>query len=239
MISPDKTRARSWWASAAAMALGSIDVVAAFAGPSAAGLMTCSSASARLAASDATPGHAVAHAGPVRANRCGKTVRTRWLGAKMSAEGGGDTEKWGRISERDQAMGFLSAEAVAVSPEIESAASRQARAQLLAQQAREALEAAKEAEDRAKEVRIKLGVAPVKRSEPTRSNGLSGLLSPVAMQMVTEQGEYLRRCPIRQMQEDLLEIRCGVMNIIGHLGPQNLLALGAVLYAISVIQISM
>ena len=64
------------------------------------------------------------------------------------------------------------------------------------------------------------------------------MLSPVALQMAADQGEYLRRCPVRQMQEDLAEIRCGVMNIVGALGPANLLAFGALLYASSVVQLS-
>jgi len=158
----------------------------------------------------------------------------------MCANSEGDIKKWGvASSERDQAMGFLSAEAeVAESQDV--VAMRQARAQLLAQQAREALDAAREAEEHARKVKAKLtgNMTSEEAEMPKFSNGLSSMLNPVAMQMAADQGEYLRRCPIRQMQEDLTEIRCGIMNIVGNLGPQNLLALGVVLYAISVIQIS-
>jgi len=148
-----------------------------------------------------------------------------------------DEKNWG-ATERDQAMGFLSAEMVPAGTEREPAASREARAQLLAQQAKEALDAARDAEQHAEGLRIKLGSKKVSDSPAPRSNGLSGMLTPVAMQMSSSQGEYLRQCPIRQMQEDLKEIRCGVMNIVGRLGPANLLALGAVLYTISVVQLS-
>jgi hypothetical protein len=138
----------------------------------------------------------------------------------------------GALSERDQAMGFLTAEA------LDTVETRQARARLLAQEAQDAHDAAKEAAELAKRVKAQLGTSQSVKAPQAKSNGLSGMLSPVALKMATQQGEYIRRCPIRQMQEDLLEIRCGVMNIVGALGPQNLLALGAVLYVISVIQIS-
>ena len=41
------------------------------------------------------------------------------------------------------------------------------------------------------------------------------------------------------MQKDLAEIRCGVVNIVGALGPGNLLTLGALLYVLSVVQLSL
>ena len=137
-------------------------------------------------------------------------------------------------------MGFLAAGAApAETKRSETAEARAARALLLAQQAREALEAALEAEELARRVKAMSAPAVPAQAPKPRSNGLSGMLSPVALQMAAGQGEYLRRCPIRQMQEDLAEIRCGVMNIVGNLGPANLLALGAVLYAISVLQLSL
>lgn len=152
----------------------------------------------------------------------------------MEDVGGKD---WSPQAERDLAMGFLAA-----SPAAESCGTTESnneKAELLAKQASEALEAAYEAEVRARDVREKLGsVSKAGDAKPKTNNGLSGMLSPVAMQMASDQAEYLGRCPIRQMQEDLSEIRCGVMNIIGKLGPQNLLALGFVLYLISVVQIS-
>jgi hypothetical protein len=136
-------------------------------------------------------------------------------------------------------MGFLSAEAVTDASALSPAQSSQMRAELLARQAKEAMEAAREAEERAKAVKEKLGpAAPSAGAGVAGGNGLSAMLSPMAVKMANSQGEYLRTCPVRQMQEDLREIRCGVMNIVGALGPQNLLALGAVLYVISVIQIS-
>ena len=158
----------------------------------------------------------------------------RWpLGAAPArrARAGGWTGACGRgglgaTSEGDQAMGFLAA-----------TAKRAARAQLLAQQAREAREAANEAEEVARRVKAKMGVAQAPKKPA--SNGLSGMLSPVALRMAADQGEYLRRYPVHQMQKDLAEIRCGVVNIVGALGPGNLLTLGALLYVLSVVQLSL
>ena len=66
---------------------------------------------------------------------------------------------WDEASERDQAMGFLSAEAVTDASALSPAQTSQMRAELLAQQAKEAMEAAREAEERAKAVKEKLGPA--------------------------------------------------------------------------------
>jgi len=219
-----------------AIAVGSLDVVAAFAGSSIALPFKggCVSVHTRADSSLVLAGSSC----PTRREAL-RSVGSLGVGM-MCANSEGDIKKWGvASSERDQAMGFLSAEAeVAESQDV--VAMRQARAQLLAQQAREALDAAREAEEHARKVKAKLtgNMTSEEAEMPKFSNGLSSMLNPVAMQMAADQGEYLRRCPIRQMQEDLTEIRCGIMNIVGNLGPQNLLALGVVLYAISVIQIS-
>jgi len=216
--------------------VGSLDVVAAFAGSSIALPFKggCVSVHTRADSSLVLAGSSC----PTRREAL-RSVGSLGVGM-MCANSEGDIKKWGvASSERDQAMGFLSAEAeVAESQDV--VAMRQARAQLLAQQAREALDAAREAEEHARKVKAKLtgNMTSEEAEMPKFSNGLSSMLNPVAMQMAADQGEYLRRCPIRQMQEDLTEIRCGIMNIVGNLGPQNLLALGVVLYAISVIQIS-
>lgn len=207
-----------WWAA------GSFEMVAAFAAPATAGLA------------------AGGRGGAFGAGLGAWALRGPRLGPALSAERRPvcDAEGWGVVSERDQAMGFLAAGAASVETKgNEPAEARLARAQLLAQQAREALEAAHEAEELARRVKeMSAAMIPAQPPKP-RSNGLSGMLSPVALQMAAGQGEYLRRCPIRQMQEDLVEIRCGVMNIVGNLGPANLLALGAVLYVISVLQLSL
>ena len=209
-----------WWAA------GSVEIVAAFVAPAAAGL----AAGGRGGALRAGLG-----SGPSRAPRCLPSLAAERRPAT-------DAEGWGVVSERDQAIGFLAAGvAPAETKWSETAEARAARAaaQLLAQQAREALQAAHEAEELARRVKaMSAATVPAQAPKP-RSNGLSCMLSPVALQMAAGQGEYLRRCPIRQMQEDLAEIRCGVMNIVGNLGPANLLALGAVLYAISVLQLSL
>ena len=228
---------RRWWTAAVAIAVGSLDVVAAFAGSSIALPFKGGCVSVQVRA-DST----LVLAGSSCSTRreALRSVGSFGVGM-MCANSEGDMKKWGVASnsERDQAMGFLSAEAdVAESEDV--VARRRARAQLLARQAREALDAAREAEKHARNVKAKLtGQMKTQGAEtPKFSNGLSSMLNPVAIQMAADQGEYLRRCPIRQMQEDLTEIRCGIMNIVGNLGPQNLLALGVVLYAISVIQIS-
>ena len=212
---------RSWWATAAAVSVGALDVVAAWSAPPAALPLSLALVPAR----PALP----------RLSR-DSTVRTSGA-LHLGMEGGGKAsgKDWSARAERDLAMGFLTADAPTAAP----TAAQIAKAARLAQRAREAMEAADEAEERAKSVRAQLGTVSKDGSDaPKKSNGLSGMLSPVAMQMAAGQAEYLGRCPIRQMQEDLTEIRCGVMNIVGKLGLQNLLALGFVLYAISVVQIS-
>ena len=212
--------ARSWWALVAA---GSLEAAAAFA-----------AAAAAVRPPAWRAGGALLRAGPA--------VRPRRGGPALAAgREPADAGDWGATSERDQAMGFLAAEAVPAGSERASdAATRAARAELLAQQAREALEAANEAEELARRVKAKMGVsAAAQAPKKPAGNGLSGMLSPVALKMAADQGEYLRRCPVRQMQEDLAEIRCGVMNIVGALGPANLLTLGALLYVISVVQLSL
>jgi hypothetical protein len=204
-----------WWAA------GSIEMVAAFVAPAASGLAAGARGGARRAGLGASA-----------------LLAPRGL-PSLAAERrpAGDAEGWGLVSERDQAMGFLEAGAAPV--ETKWSETAEARAARLAALAREALEAAHEAEERARRVKAMSAVTVPAQAPKPRSNGLSGMLSPVALQMAAGQGEYLRRCPIRQMQEDLAEIRCGVMNIVGNLGPANLLALGAFLYAISVIQLSL
>ena len=225
-----RRRTRCWWPAAAAVAVGTLDAVAAF-----------SSGPLGAAARPLTARAAVASAAlpsPQLARR-GSTVREAGL-LRLGMESDTGSKDWSPRNERDLAMGFLTANAPAAAKPATASKGSQAKAELLAQQAREALEAAYEAEELAKSVKAKLGGASKigKETKPKLSNGLSGMLSPVAMQMASGQAEYLSRCPIRQMQEDLSEIRCGVMNIAGKLGPTNLLALGFVFYVISVIQIS-
>lgn len=217
-----------------AVAVGSLDAVAAFSGPS----IALRAASCHGGLKNMRDASVSILAGPASLRRRERLWSAGAFELGMSAAG--DNKKdWSPSSERDQAMGFLSAQAEITEIVQDAAGTKQVRAQLLAQQAREALDAAREAEEHAKNVKAKMSASSqVEVKEKTFSNGLSSMLNPVAMQMAADQGEYLRRCPIRQMQEDLTEIRCGVMNIVGNLGPQNLLALGVVLYAISVIQIS-
>ena len=212
---------KSWWAVASAVTLVSVESVSAFFLPAAAGVRPF------VAGLDASSRHH-ATAGPAGHKRSSPGA---WRMGLMGADFEGNKDL-GALSERDQAMGFLTAEA------LDTVETRQARARFLAQEAQDAHDAAKEAAELAKRVKAQLGTSRSVKAPQAKSNGLSGMLSPVALKMATQQGEYIRRCPIRQMQEDLLEIRCGVMNIVGALGPQNLLALGAVLYVISVIQIS-
>lgn len=231
-----KAQGRRWWVeAAAAAALGSLECVCAFVVPAGAGVAIRSSGGSHAECVTLSR-HTRLGAGPT-AYQSRTSLGATGMGM-LGAESNGKKDWVGPTSERDQAMGFLSAEAVP-GTERDSAETRQVKAKLLAQEAKVALEAAYAAEAHAKSVKAKLGGDKVVPSPKVNSNGLSHMLSPVAMRMTESQGEYLRRCPIRQMQEDLLEIRCGVMNIVGALGPQNLLALGAVLYAISVIQLSM
>lgn len=218
---------RSWWPAVAAVAVGALDAVAAF-------------SSGPLGAA-ARPLHTRATAASPSLHLARRSVTVRaggFLRLGMESETG--SKDWRPQTERDLAMGFLSADAPAPVHSAAASNGSQAKAELLAQQAREALEAAYEAEELAKSVKAKLGGASKigEGTTPKVSNGLSGMLSPVAMQMASGQAEYLSRCPIRQMQEDLSEIKCGVMNIVGKLGPTNLLTLGFVLYVISVLQIS-
>ena len=211
------TGRRRWWATVAAVSFGALDVVAAWSAPPAA----LPRSLALVPAQPARPSSS--RASKVRASGA------LYLGMEGGGKAGG--KDWSARAERDLAMGFLTADA--------PTAAQTAKAERLAQRAREAIEAADEAEERAKIVRAKLGTVSKDGGDALKkSNGLSSMLSPVAMQMAAGQAEYLGRCPIRQMQEDLTEIRCGVMNIVGKLGPQNLLALGFVLYVISVVQIS-
>ena len=215
---------RRWWACAVTAAFASLEGVAAFGGVGAVSSVPGIQPVARTVLAT----HARGTLAPCRGQR-----KVSGL-ALMCGRGA-----WDDASERDQAMGFLSAEAVTDASALSPAQTSQMRAELLARQAKEAMEAAREAEERAKAVKEKLGpAAPSAGAGVAGGNGLSAMLSPMAVKMANSQGEYLRTCPVRQMQEDLREIRCGVMNIVGALGPQNLLALGAVLYVISVIQIS-
>lgn len=64
------------------------------------------------------------------------------------------------------------------------------------------------------------------------------MLDPMAAAMLEGQGDYMRSCPVTEILESLEETRCGVMQAFSALQPSTLLGLAAVMYAISVLQLS-
>lgn len=52
------------------------------------------------------------------------------------------------------------------------------------------------------------------------------------------QSDYVRRCPVTEILESLEETRCGVMQAFGGLQPSTLLGVAAIMYAVSVLQLS-
>jgi hypothetical protein len=81
----------------------------------------------------------------------------------------------------------------------------------------EAKQAAAEAEERAAMLRSS-GSSPG-AAEKVGNNGLSNMLTPIAVKMSQDKGNYLTgmRCPVREFQEALEVTKCGIMQYAGTL----------------------
>mmetsp|Transcript_56219 Transcript_56219/g.132482 ORF Transcript_56219/g.132482 Transcript_56219/m.132482 type:complete len:204 (-) Transcript_56219:322-933(-) len=123
---------------------------------------------------------------------------------------------------RDEALGFLASES-GVSESLEV-------------QLRKAMREADEADARAQKLRASF--EKDKAASAPKGNGLSAMLDPMAAAMLQEQSDYVRRCPVTEILESLEETRCGVMQAFGGLQPSTLLGVAAIMYAVSVLQLS-
>mmetsp|Transcript_52758 Transcript_52758/g.107632 ORF Transcript_52758/g.107632 Transcript_52758/m.107632 type:complete len:219 (+) Transcript_52758:144-800(+) len=131
---------------------------------------------------------------------------------------------------RDQAIGFLASEPFT---EVSEGAG-------LENQLRKAMKEAEAAEARAEAIRSARSQMRKKTrgAGSSRGNGLSSMLDPMAMAMVESQSDYVRRCPVKDIQEAMELTRCGVMLAFSKLEPRTLLGAAMIMYAISVLQIS-
>lgn len=113
-------------------------------------------------------------------------------------------------SQRDGAIGFLSADS-----EYDTLGFRSIEA--LNRELEEAKQAAAEAEERAAVLRSS-GSSPG-GAEKVGNNGLSNMLTPIAVKMSQDKGNYLTgmRCPVREFQEALEVTKCGIMQYAGTL----------------------
>ena len=113
-------------------------------------------------------------------------------------------------SQRDGAIGFLSADS-----EYDTLGFRSIEA--LNRELEEAKHAAAEAEERAAVLRSS-GSSPG-GAEKVGNNGLSNMLTPIAVKMSQDKGNYLTgmRCPVREFQEALEVTKCGIMQYAGTL----------------------
>mmetsp|Transcript_12378 Transcript_12378/g.28851 ORF Transcript_12378/g.28851 Transcript_12378/m.28851 type:complete len:212 (-) Transcript_12378:250-885(-) len=134
------------------------------------------------------------------------------------------------LSKRDDALGMLSAGSFRDSVKGERDALGFRSIESLNRDLERAREAAAEAEERA--AKLSRGGKPAKAA----NNGLSNMMTPIAMQMSQQRTEYLAemRCPIKELQESLEVTRCGIMRFASTLDPLTVGGGFLVMYALTV-----